>query len=214
LELSPIVQAFVLHFGEMGSRWGINRTVGQICALLFLSARPLPADEIAEALGFSRSNVSMGLKELQSWRLVRLQHLPGDRREHFSTPDDVWQIVRTLAEERRRRELDPTLSVLRDLLLDTASSPEDHHAHDRMREMHDLLELITRWSEDVQKLETEQLTELIRLGGRVARLLELNNKLPLIGSGRGGRVAAGAKTDVKMGDPHPTDEGSYDEDLM
>jgi DNA-binding transcriptional regulator GbsR (MarR family) len=214
LELSPIVQAFVLHFGEMGSRWGINRTVGQICALLFLSARPLPADEIAEALGFSRSNVSMGLKELQSWRLVRLQHLPGDRREHFSTPDDVWQIVRTLAEERRRRELDPTLSVLRDLLLDTASSPEDRHAHDRMREMHDLLELITRWSEDVQKLETEQLTELIRLGGRVARLLELKNKLPLIGSGRGGRAAADAKTDAKIGDPHPADEGPYDEDLM
>jgi DNA-binding transcriptional regulator GbsR (MarR family) len=214
LELSPIVQAFVLHFGEMGSRWGINRTVGQICALLFLSARPLPADEIAEALGFSRSNVSMGLKELQSWRLVRLQHLPGDRREHFSTPDDVWQIVRTLAEERRRRELDPTLSVLRDLLLDTASSRENRHAHDRIQEMHDLLELITRWSEDIQKLETEQLTELIRLGGRVARLLELKNKLPLIGSGRGGRVATGAKTDETMGDPHRADEGSYDEDLM
>jgi DNA-binding transcriptional regulator GbsR (MarR family) len=208
----------VLHFGEMGSRWGINRTVGQICALLFLSARPLPADEIAEALGFSRSNVSMGLKELQSWRLVRLQHLPGDRREHFSTPDDVWQIVRTLAEERRRRELDPTLSVLRDLLLDTASSPEDRHAHDRMQEMHDLLELITRWSEDVQKLETEQLTELIRLGGRVARLLELKNKLPLIGSGRGDKAKAGTKTGirtgVKTGDPHPADEESYDEDLM
>jgi DNA-binding transcriptional regulator GbsR (MarR family) len=218
LELPPIVQAFVLHFGEMGSRWGINRTVGQICALLFLSARPLPADEIAEALGFSRSNVSMGLKELQSWRLVRLQHLPGDRREHFSTPDDVWQIVRTLAEERRRRELDPTLSVLRDLLLDTASSPEDRHAHDRMQEMHDLLELITRWSEDVQKLETEQLTELIRLGGRVARLLELKNKLPLIGSGRGDKAKAGTKTGirtgVKTGDPHPADEESYDEDLM
>lgn len=204
----------MLHFGEMGSRWGINRTVGQICALLFLSARPLPADEIAEALGFSRSNVSMGLKELQSWRLVRLQHLPGDRREHFSTPDDVWQIVRTLAEERRRRELDPTLSVLRDLLLDTASSRENRHAHDRIQEMHDLLELITRWSEDIQKLETEQLTELIRLGGRVARLLELKNKLPLIGSGRGGKVATGAKTDEKMGDPHRADEGSYDEDLM
>ncbi len=204
----------MLHFGEMGSRWGINRTVGQICALLFLSARPLPADEIAEALGFSRSNVSMGLKELQSWRLVRLQHLPGDRREHFSTPDDVWQIVRILAEERRRRELDPTLSVLRDLLLDTASSRENRHAHDRIQEMHDLLELITRWSEDIQKLETEQLTELIRLGGRVARLLELKNKLPLIGSGRGGKVATGAKTDEKMGDPHRADEGSYDEDLM
>jgi DNA-binding transcriptional regulator GbsR (MarR family) len=210
MELTPIVQAFVLHFGEMGSRWGINRTVGQICALLFLSARPLPADEIAEALGFSRSNVSMGLKELQSWRLVRLQHLPGDRREHFSTPEDVWQIVRTLAEERRRRELDPTLSVLRDLLLDKVSGVADQHAHKRMQEMHDLLELITRWSEDIQKLETEQLTELIRLGGRVVRLLELKNRLPLIGSGRGPKGAADPRGD----DARPMDEGSYNEDLM
>jgi DNA-binding transcriptional regulator GbsR (MarR family) len=191
LELSPVTQAFVLHFGEMGSRWGINRTVGQICALLFLSARPLPADEIVEALGFSRSNVSMGLKELQSWRLARLQHLPGDRREHFSTPEDVWQIVRILAEERRRRELDPTLSILRDLLLDKVSNPEDEHAYLRMRQMHDLLELITKWSEDIQKLETDQLIELIRLGGRVARLLELKNKLPLIGSGRGAKPEPG-----------------------
>ena len=200
----------MLHFGEMGSRWGINRTVGQICALLFLSSRPLPADEIAEALGFSRSNVSMGLKELQSWRLVRLQHLPGDRREHFSTPDDVWQIVRTLAEERRRRELDPTLSVLRDLLLDRVSSEADQHAHGRMQEMHDLLELITRWSEDIQKLETEQLTELIRLGGRVVRLLELKNRLPFIGSGRSPRGAA----DANAGEPHPLDESSFNEDSM
>ena len=194
----------------MGSRWGINRTVGQICALLFLSARPLPADEIAESLGFSRSNVSMGLKELQSWRLVRLQHLPGDRREHFSTPDDVWQIVRTLAEERRRRELDPTLSVLRDLLLDRVSGTEDEHAHARMQEMHDLLELITRWSEDIQKLETEQLTELIRLGGRVVRLLELKNRLPLIGSGRGPKASAAAARN----EPPSPDEDTDNEDMM
>jgi DNA-binding transcriptional regulator GbsR (MarR family) len=152
----------------------------------------------------------MGLKELQSWRLVRLQHLPGDRREHFSTPDDVWQIVRTLAEERRRRELDPTLSVLRDLLLDKVSSPADQHAHAKMREMHDLLELITRWSEDIQKLETEQLTELIRLGGRVVRLLELKNRLPMIWPGRGSKVTA----DATVSDPRPLDEGSFDEDLM
>ena len=173
----------------MGSRWGINRTVGQIYALLFLSARPLAADEIAEALGFSRSNVSMGLKELQSWRLVRLQHLPGDRREHFSTPEDVWQIVRILAEERRKRELDPTLSVLRDLLLNDRTNPAEEHAYERMQQMHDLLELITKWSGDVQKLETSQLVELIRMGGRIVRLLELKNRLPLIGS-RGNKNAA------------------------
>ena len=104
MNLAPLTQRFVLHFGEMGSRWGINRTVGQIYALLYVSPRALNADDIGEALAFSRSNVSMGLKELQSWNLVRLQHLPNDRREYFQAPEDVWAIFRTLAEERRKRE--------------------------------------------------------------------------------------------------------------
>jgi DNA-binding transcriptional regulator GbsR (MarR family) len=190
MELSPLSDAFVRHFGEMGSRWGINRTVGQIYALLYVSGRPLPADEIADALGFSRSNVSMGLKELQSWRLVKLQHLAGDRREHFSTPDDVWQIVRILAEERRRREIDPTLSVLRDLLLEKPGSEEDRQAQARLKQMHDLIELLTRWSEDVQKLETDQLRRLLRLGGGVIKLLELKNQLPLLGTERRRRSLA------------------------
>src|ERR1041384_5234383 len=107
--MSPLVRQFVAHFGEMGSRWGINRTVGQIYALIFIAQRALNADEIADALEFSRSNVSMGLKELQSWRLVRLKHLPGDRREYFEAPQDVWEIFRVLAEERRRRQGEPTL---------------------------------------------------------------------------------------------------------
>jgi len=183
LDLSPLSEAFVLHFGEMGSRWGINRTVGQIYALLYVSGRPLCADEIAEALGFSRSNVSMGLKELQSWRLVRLQHLPGDRRDYFSTPDDIWQIVRTLAEERRRREIDPTLTVLRDLLMEKPGNAEDRRAQKKLREMHELIELLTRWSDDVHRLNNEDLVELLKLGGRVVRLLELKNRLPFIGRG-------------------------------
>jgi DNA-binding transcriptional regulator GbsR (MarR family) len=189
----------------MGSRWGINRTVGQICALLYISPRPLPADEIAEVLRFSRSNVSMGLKELQSWRLVRLQHLSGDRREHFSTPDDVWQIVRTLAEERRRREIDPTLSVLRDLVMEKPANDSDRHAQSRMREMHDLIELITRWSEDVQKLETGQLTQLLQLGGKVVRLLELKNRLPLLGSEQR-RRRAGTGGTLVTSENHEQDE--------
>lgn len=184
MSLSPLTEAFVLHLGEMGSHWGINRTVGQIYALLFIADRPLPADEIAETLGFSRSNVSMGLKELQSWRLIRLQHLPGDRREHFSTPDDIWQIVRTLAEERRRREIDPTLSVLRDLLLETPRSEADRKAQDKLREMHDLIELLMRWFEDVQRLDNKDLVQLLRLGGRVVALLELKNRLPRLGRDR------------------------------
>jgi DNA-binding transcriptional regulator GbsR (MarR family) len=188
LDLSPLSEAFVVHFGEMGSRWGINRTIGQIYALLYVSGRPLCADEIAEALGFSRSNVSMGIKELQSWRLVRLQHLPGDRREYFSTPEDIWQIVRILAEERRRREIDPTLSVLRDLLMEKPGNEEDRRAQARLREMHELIELMTRWSDDVQKLNNEDLVQLLKLGGRVVRLLELKNRLPFLG--RGGKSEA------------------------
>ena len=110
---TQLQQEFILHFGEMGSRWGINRTVGQIYALLFLSEHPLCADEIVEALHVSRSNVSMGLKELQAWNLVRLRHLQGDRRDYFTTPEDMWEIVRTLIAERKKREIDPTLTFRR-----------------------------------------------------------------------------------------------------
>lgn len=181
MELSPLTEAFVLHFGEMGSRWGINRTVGQIYALLYISGSPLPADEISQSLGFSRSNVSMGLKELQSWRLVKLQHLPGDRREYFSTLDDIWQIVRTLAEQRRAREIDPTLSFLRDLIVTQPSSEDEKRAQGKLREMHDLIELLVSWADDVRKLETKELIQLLKLGSKVVGLLELKSRLPLLG---------------------------------
>lgn len=177
MPLPPLIQSFVLHFGEMGSRWGISRTVGQIYALLFVADRPLNADEIGARLGFSRSNVSIGLKELEGWRLVRLQHLPGDRREYFSTPDDIWTIVRTLAEERRRREIDPTLSLLRSVLVETPSSEEERHAQARMREMHDLMELLTGWFDDARKLDTASLVQLLRLGSKVRKLLDLKDRL-------------------------------------
>ena len=175
--LPPLIETFVLHFGEMGGRWGINRTVGQIYALLFVSDRPLNAEEITDALGVSRSNVSMGIKELEAWRLVRKRHLPGDRRDYFQAPDDIWQIVRTLAEERRRREVDPTLSMLRDVLMEDAG-PEERHAQDRMREMHDMIELLVGWADDVQRLDNGSLMRLLALGAGVSKLLEdLKNKL-------------------------------------
>lgn len=174
---SQLVQRFVLHFGEMGSRWGINRTVGQIYALLFVAPQPLHADDIAEALSFSRSNVSMGLKELQSWGLVRLQHLPGDRREYFSAPEDVWAIFQTLAEERRKREIDPTLSLLRDALLERVTDPADQHAQNRMREMHDLIELATGWFDEVRAMDRERVVELMKLGRKVGKLLDTRDRL-------------------------------------
>ncbi|MEM9678042.1 MAG: MarR family transcriptional regulator, partial [Pseudomonadota bacterium] len=111
--LSNTEQEFIIHFGEMGSKWGINRTVGQISALLFLSEAPLNAEQIVERLSISRSNVSMSLKELQAWELVRLKHVQGDRRDYFTTPEDLWTIVRTLVEQRKKREIDPTLTKLR-----------------------------------------------------------------------------------------------------
>ena len=150
MNLPPLIQSFVLHFGEMGSRWGINRTVGQIYALLYVSPEPLNAEQIVEALGISRSNVSMSLRELQAWNLVLLKHLPDDRRDFFTTPDDVWQILRTLAEERKKREVDPTLSVLREILMQQPASEAERHAQARMSEMHGLIEQLTTWYEDVK----------------------------------------------------------------
>ncbi|MBU8538412.1 GbsR/MarR family transcriptional regulator [Falsiroseomonas tokyonensis] len=184
MKLPPLVQAFVLHFGEMGSRWGINRTVGQIYALLYVSPDPLNAEQIVEALGVSRSNVSMGLKELQAWNLAIPKHIPDDRRDHFTTPDDVWQILRTLAEERKKREVDPTLSVLRELLMQTPGNAEERHAQQRMAEMHGLIEQLTTWYDDVKRLETERLASLLALGARVTRLLEAKDKVVGLVRGR------------------------------
>ncbi|MDM7852402.1 GbsR/MarR family transcriptional regulator [Pseudochrobactrum kiredjianiae] len=184
MELSPTVQSFVLHFGEMGSRWGINRTVGQIYALLYLSKDPLCADQIVEGLGVSRSNVSMGIRELQGWNLVLLKHIPGDRRDFYSTPGDVWQILRTLAEERKKREVDPTLSVLREILMEKPSTESDAFAQTRMSDMHGLIERLTNWYDDVKSLETERLTMLLSMGSKVTRFLEAKDKIVSLGRSR------------------------------
>jgi DNA-binding transcriptional regulator GbsR (MarR family) len=186
--LSPLVRSFVGHFGEMGSRWGINRTVGQIYALIFVSPTALNADEIAEQLEFSRSNVSMGLKELQAWRLVQLRHHPGDRREYFDAPTEAWEIFRTLAEERRRREIEPTLSMLRNALLEAPTNEADRVALDRMRGMHDLIELMTTWFDDVQRMDQQTLSKLMKMGSKVQRLLEFTDKVKVV---TGGRAAGG-----------------------
>jgi DNA-binding transcriptional regulator GbsR (MarR family) len=177
MNLPPLTQRFVLHFGEMGSRWGISRTVGQIYALLYVSQAPLNADALGEALGFSRSNVSMGLKELQSWNLVRLLHLPGDRREYFAAPDDVWAIFRTLAAERRKREIDPTLSMLREALMEQPSVAEDIHAQARMTQMHDFIEQMTTWLDEVQKMDSATLAGLMQMGAKVQKFMAIKDKV-------------------------------------
>src|SRR5713101_2594305 len=115
-KLSPVQQKFILHWGEMGTRWGINRSVAQIHALLFLSPRPLHAEEIVETLGVARSNVSTSLKELQGWGIVKLVHVMGDKRDHFESLKDVWEMFRVVLDERKKREIDPTLRLLRECL--------------------------------------------------------------------------------------------------
>jgi len=170
--MSPYVQSFVMHIGEMGSRWGLNRTLGQMCGLLYVVPDPMNADEIAETLNISRSNVSMGLKELKAWRLVQPASVPGDRREYWTTTKDVWELFRVLAEERRRREVDPTLTMLRASLMADPATESDRYAQQRLQEMHDLIEMLNNWLDDMNGLPPKTLMRLLKLGRKIQKLLE------------------------------------------
>lgn len=183
--MSEIQQSFVMHFGEMGSRWGINRTVGQIYALLMVSEAPLNADQIMDTLRVSRGNVSMGLKELQAWQLVKVQHTPGERKDHFAVAGDVWQMGLRILEERRKREVDPTLTLLRDLIMVAPSSNQDGYAQAKIQEIHDLLEMLSAWSKELQHMNPDSLRHLMKLGAGVGKVLELKNKWAA-GRARGG----------------------------
>jgi DNA-binding transcriptional regulator GbsR (MarR family) len=171
MNLSPTASRFVVHWGEMGSRWGVNRTVAQIHALLFYVGRAMHAEEITEALGLARSNVSTSLRELQGWKLVKLVHLPGDRRDHFETSTQVWELLRTVVRERQRRELAPTIEVLDDLLADPSISSEPAAARQRVRETADLLRTLTSWSDEMLRLDTETLTKVLHLGAKIKKLM-------------------------------------------
>ena len=177
MQMTPMVESFVLHFGEMGSRWGINRTVAQIYALLVVTQEALYADQIAQALTISRGNVSMGIKELQSWRLVKVQHIQGDRKDYYCALGDVWDMARAVFQERRKREIDPTLSVLRDLLLDSPANEQDIYAQQRMEEIHSLMEMFTLWSDELQKMTPTNLRALMKMGAGVSKVLDLTGKL-------------------------------------
>jgi DNA-binding transcriptional regulator GbsR (MarR family) len=172
MALTPIHQKFILHWGEMGARWGINRTVAQIHALLFLSAKPLNAEEIASALGVARSNVSTSLRELQGWGIVRVTHLMGDRRDHFESMRDVWEMFRIIVNERKKREADPVLAMLRETAAE-AKKPgaADGYTRDRLSDMLQFFELMTGWVDQTRKLPTPALIRLVKMGDRVGRLL-------------------------------------------
>jgi len=169
MELTPITERFILHWGEMGSRWGVNRTVAQIHALLYLAGRPVPADEITDTLQVARSNVSTSIKELQSWRLVRTVHVLGDRREHFETSTDIWELFKLIVEGRRQREIDPTLTMLRDTLMSPEMSAESRETEQRMRDTLDFLETLTTWSDEMLRLKPETLMKTLGVGAKISR---------------------------------------------
>jgi len=171
MDLSPTLSRFVLHWGEMGTRWGVNRTVAQIHALLYITGRPMHAEEIADTLSVARSNVSNSIRELQSWNLVKLVHLVGDRRDHFESSTEVWELLRTIVRERQRREIAPTIQVLHELLADPGIGKDPADAKRRMRETLELLETLTAWSDEMLRLDTETLTKVLKLGARIKKLL-------------------------------------------
>src|SRR6266403_4344812 len=144
MKLSPVQQKFILHWGEMGARWGINRTVAQIHALLYISPKPLNAEEIAETLAVARSNVSNSVKELQGWGIVKLVHVMGDKRDHFESMKDVWEMFRVVLDERKKREIDPTLNMLRGCIADSDGAQNgDVYTRQRLRELADFFETTT-----------------------------------------------------------------------
>lgn len=172
MTLAPTIQKYILHWGEMGTRWGVNRTVAQIHALLFLVNRPLPAEEIADTLTVARSNVSNSLKELQGWGLVRITHIAGDRRDHFVALQDVWEIFRVIVEERKKREIDPTLTVLRECALEADNDPELEQATKvKMDQVLDFLEMLTATYGDYKHLPPATMQRFLKMGGKVAKLL-------------------------------------------
>ena len=172
MKLSPVQQKFVLHWGEMGTRWGINRTVAQIHALLYISPKPLNAEEIAETLNVARSNVSNSLKELQSWRIVKLVHILGDKRDHFESLKNVWEMFRIVLDERKRREIDPTMAILEECMAEAAKDKDtDKHTEERLRELHRFFETTSAWYTPVAKLQASSLVKFLNAGDKLIKLI-------------------------------------------
>ena len=172
MKLTPIQQRFVLTWGEMGARWGINRTVAQIHALLFLSEQPLDAETIASTLGVARSNVSTSLRELQGWGIVRVTHVLGDRRDRFESLKDVWEMFRIIVDERKKREADPVLAMLRDATVE-AKKPgaADAYTRERLADMLQFFDLMANWVEQTRRLPTPAIVRLVKMGDKLGRLL-------------------------------------------
>jgi len=171
MQLSPAVEKYVLHWGEMGTRWGTNRTVAQIQALLYLSPEPLRADQIVEALSVARSNVSTSIRELQGFGLVRMTHVLGDRRDYFESLHDVWELFRVIIEQRKQRELNPTLSMLRTAAGEVDAEADTHPVtKERIHNMLNFVETTSDWYEQISDIPTSTLTKLMKLGKGITKL--------------------------------------------
>lgn len=169
---NPDAKAFILHWGEMGTQWGVNRSVSQIHALLYLSDRPLVADDIVDQLGLARSNVSTGLKELQGYGIIKRVHVEGDRRDHFVAEGDLWEMLTRISAERKRREIDPTIAFLAELSAKLAKDPSaPKHVRERITRMHEFISTLGTWYEQVRGLPKPTLITLMKLGAKVARFI-------------------------------------------
>jgi len=171
MKLSPVQEKFVLHWGEMGTRWGINRTVAQIHALLYITSKPLNAEEIADTLGVARSNVSTSLKELQGWRIVKLVHVMGDKRDHFESMKNVWEMLRIVLDERKRREIDPTMAVLEECIAEMSTDKENRDTQERLRELHRFFQTTTAWYAQIGKLPSAALVRFLNAGDKMLKAI-------------------------------------------
>jgi DNA-binding transcriptional regulator GbsR (MarR family) len=172
MKLTPVMQRYVVHWGEMGSRWSLNRSVAQVHALLFLSPQALNADEIADTLGIARSNVSVALKELVAWNLVLVTHALGDRRDFFTAQQDSWEVIRVIIEGRKRREIDPTVAFLKECAAELEKDGETPAAvRDRIVGQLEFMETMMNWYDSIKGLPRKTLLKMMRLGQRIAKVI-------------------------------------------
>ena len=173
MQLTPVTQKFVLHWGEMGARWGINRTIAQIHALLYIAPKALNAEEISQTLAVARSNVSTSLRELQGWGIIRVVHVLGDRRDHFESMKDVWEMFQVVLDQRKKREIDPTIAILRDCIAEAEQTGEPEETRKRLGALLDFFQTMTGWYEQIRQLPTGAMLKFVKLGGKVRKLLGL-----------------------------------------
>lgn len=172
-ELTPFIRNFILHWGELGTKWGINRTVAQIHAYLFITEEPKHAEDICTALGVARSNASNSLKELQNWGIVKVVHLQGDRRDHFESMADVYEMFRVIAEERKRREVDPALRMLTECSeeANAAEGSEELYAKQKLSELHEFFDLMTDFYNAMNKMPTKSAVKIAKMGDQLIKIL-------------------------------------------